>query len=169
MPPAVTTGEDMISRIEHEKRADNLRLGGCLSTPVFLRNPSFNPIAPVTWGHTLKHLQGPFKIVPGEQREIPFRNIFASAMDFSFICDHPAFVVASGEMQKVPAKSTNSVTIKFLPEVKSTEVAYINTVSCCPCFGENQGIPVIYIPAPGINLAWYDIKAAYVCGNHKLR
>ncbi|CAM9160937.1 unnamed protein product, partial [Discosporangium mesarthrocarpum] len=68
--------------------------------------------------------QGPFTIGPGEQREIPFRNVFAVAMDFSFTADHPAFVVTSGDRQNVPAKTSKPVVIKYSPEVSpSLQVA----------------------------------------------
>ncbi|CAN0144995.1 unnamed protein product, partial [Hapterophycus canaliculatus] len=59
--------------------------------------------------------QGPFTIAPGGQREIPFRNVFASAMDFTFTCDNPAFAVVSGDRQNVAAKTSKSVAIKFTP------------------------------------------------------
>ena len=59
--------------------------------------------------------KGPFTIAPGGQREIPFRNVFAKAMDFSFTCDNPAFTIVSGDRQNVPPKTSKSVTIKFSP------------------------------------------------------
>ncbi|CAM9551391.1 unnamed protein product, partial [Pylaiella littoralis] len=59
--------------------------------------------------------QGPFTIAPGGQREIPFRNVFAAATDFTFTCDNPAFAVVSGDRQNVAAKTSKSVTIKFAP------------------------------------------------------
>lgn len=59
--------------------------------------------------------QGPFTIAPGGQKEIPFRNVFAAAMDFTFTCDNPAFAVVNGDKQNVAAKSSKSVTVKFTP------------------------------------------------------
>ncbi|CAN0357840.1 unnamed protein product, partial [Laminaria digitata] len=59
--------------------------------------------------------QGPFTIAPGGQRDIPFRNVFAKAMDFALTCDNPAFTIVSGDRQNVPAKTSKSVTIKFTP------------------------------------------------------
>lgn len=64
--------------------------------------------------------QGPFTIAPGGQKEIPFRNVFAAAMDFTFTCDNSAFSVVSGDKQTVAGKSWKSVTIKFT-EVGMTE------------------------------------------------
>lgn len=64
---------------------------------------------------TITRIKGPFAIAPGGQREVLFRNVFAGAMDFTFTCDNPAFVVVSGDRQNVAAKSAKSVTIKFNP------------------------------------------------------
>ncbi|CAM9698611.1 unnamed protein product, partial [Chrysoparadoxa australica] len=59
--------------------------------------------------------QGPFTFAPGEQKELPFRNVFAANLDFTFTTDNSAFVVASGEKQTVPGKASKNAVIKFQP------------------------------------------------------
>lgn len=82
--------------------------------------------SPIRHPSVCKHRQGPFTIAPGGQREIPFRNVFASAMDFTFTCDNPAFAVISGDRQNVAAKTSKSVSIKFTPP--SAAPAQVNAV-----------------------------------------
>uniref|UniRef100_A0A7S2QVW6 MSP domain-containing protein n=2 Tax=Triparma pacifica TaxID=91992 RepID=A0A7S2QVW6_9STRA len=57
--------------------------------------------------------QGPFELADGGTKDIEFRNVFDSAMDFNFVCDDPRFTVNAGVVN-IPARGTKGVQVKYV-------------------------------------------------------
>ena len=57
--------------------------------------------------------QGPFELADGGTKDIEFRNVFDSAMDFNFVCDDPRFTVNAGVVN-IPARGSKGVQVKYV-------------------------------------------------------
>jgi len=74
--------------------------------------------------------QGPFPVASGQARDLPFRNVFNEARDFTFVTDDPRFTVGAAQ-QSLPTKSSKPVTVKFQSDgVTSGVVSAKLFVSC---------------------------------------
>ena len=57
--------------------------------------------------------QGPFEMADSGTKDIEFRNVFDSAMDFTFVTDDPRFTVNAGVVN-IPARGSKGVQVKYL-------------------------------------------------------
>lgn len=70
----------------------------------------------------ISSLQGPFRFQPGETKEVPFRNVFQEATDFTFVVDSPQFTLAKAS-EVLPAKTSKGVPITFQADPKNPTAA----------------------------------------------
>jgi hypothetical protein len=56
--------------------------------------------------------RGPFEIASGGSLDVEFRNVFDSALDFSFVTDDPQFTVGASVVN-IPARTSKAIQVKF--------------------------------------------------------
>jgi hydrocephalus-inducing protein len=71
---------------------------------------------------------GPFMIGSGASINIPFKNVFADAADFSVSCDNPCFAIGA-KVLKLPGKKPNPIAVKYTPMEGHAPAAKV-TVTC---------------------------------------
>ncbi|GMH58813.1 hypothetical protein TrST_g5240 [Triparma strigata] len=59
--------------------------------------------------------QGPFLLPNGGSKDVEFRNVFGTAMDFSCVTDDPRFTVSAGVVN-IPARTSKGVQVKYVKE-----------------------------------------------------
>jgi hydrocephalus-inducing protein len=99
------------TEVEVEVAFEPLTVGDQIRDCLLVRSPEAGDYVCTVTGRSLPPApQGPFSI-RDKGSSIPFKNIFAKAVAFTYAVDNPAFVVSKGET--VPAQKGASIAVAF--------------------------------------------------------